>query len=179
MKNYQYIFQLGFLVLAGSSCEDAKITYGGTNCDGAAETTETFSRETITPTDLGGYDYLFEYTNFTLGTTIENACPSKPLKLNFSCHLEPVDSLPVFVSLSVYSGFKTLLGPVDLSWDTTGGSHEITGSGEFSADEKSEETSFQLRIEYMVPFSDVTEARNYLIGCFKGYTMTVTYFKLQ
>jgi hypothetical protein len=179
MKKCLDAILLIFITLAGFSCSDAKITYGGTNCTGAVETTETFSRTAMTSYDLPSYDYFFDYTSFSLGILIENACPTKPIKLNFSCSMEPVDSLPLYVGLSVYSGRKTQLGTVDLKWDATLSPNKVSGSGEFSAEKKSDESSFQMTIEFMVPFSDVNEARNYLVNIFREYTLTATYSKLQ
>jgi hypothetical protein len=96
------------------SCGDMEFNYGSINCSGSVETSETFSKTPLSYSDLGGYDYIFDYTSFTLSIPIEDCCPSKPLKVDFTCHLDASDTTEVFAGLSVYNGLNTQLGSVDL-----------------------------------------------------------------
>lgn len=178
MKNFITSAILLIFIIC-NSCSDIEFNYNTVNCAGATEVTDVFTKGTLTNDDLFYYDYIIDYTKITLSVAIENACPSKPVKVDFSCHLAPSDSLPVYLGVKLYNGSNTQVGGLNLDWNSDVNPDLITGSGEFTVEGKSTETSFSVRIEIMVETTEVTEARNYLIECFKDYNISVTYSKLE
>ncbi|GEM_PF-1363937 len=167
------------LIWIFSSCDNLDITYGGASCTGAIETTDIFTRDSSALDDAWPPEEQLGYTTYTLTEKIVSACPSKPLSLDFSCGMVWDPEHPVSIAVSVYNGLEGQIGNLDIDWNTDVVPGLLTGSGEFTAPDKSTEYEYDVNIYLMVESTgDLFQDRALVKRCFRDYTLEATYYKI-
>lgn len=167
------------LISIFGSCDNLDITYGGASCNGAIETTETFTRDSSALDEAWPPEEQLGYTTYTLTEKMASACPSKALSLDFRCRMVWDPEYPVSIAISVFNGLEGQVGNLDIEWNTDTVPGLLTGSGEFTTPAKSTEYEYYVNVYLMVESSgDVFEDRALIKRCFKDYSLGATYYKI-